>query len=101
MTYPLVFIEWQDAGSPPSDWLTLEEFLRECVLSTCYTVGFLVYEDAHQIKVCQSFFQDQSHLGCGIAIPKGWIIQQSCLDNPTGQLPSTPESHELPKGQSS
>ncbi len=92
MMYPLVYIQWVDAHSSPSEWLDEGDFLTCMNIDVAHTVGYLIHEDEVQVKVAASYFTNKLFCG-GMAIPKSCILMRQVLVDPSGQ--STPTTRPL------
>ena len=66
----LVLVEWVDAISN-SGWHSPKKEL--CEVSSCVTVGFLLYDEEDIITIAQNINITSGNIGDTISIPKGCV----------------------------
>ena len=74
MKYPLIHIEWDDAGADNS-WLTVEDC--EVDSGTVTTVGFLVKETKRHVIIASTYWDNT--VNATIQIPKAMIVSRKVL----------------------
>lgn len=70
---PVVRVDWIDIQAHGSEWKDWSE-VAKMTTAKCMTVGFLVHEDEHQVKVVGSVVEG-AQVGDVTCIPKGCIVE--------------------------
>jgi len=77
LTPPLLRVEWVDAATLDG-WRGREDVLRSPGVAVCVTVGFLIHEDASELRLAQTV-SDGSVNGV-MSIPVGMVKSRKRLD---------------------
>lgn len=76
--YPIVLITWIDACGGGDQWISLEDLLRQ-ELVTHYSIGYLVKEDTTSTIITMSYENDEESMGAFLVIPNVNIINKTTL----------------------
>ena len=66
----VIYVEWVDSTST-AEWVDLEDVASDCILESCYTVGYLVEEHPDYIVVSSTY--SSKNIIDPLSIPKGVI----------------------------
>lgn len=77
--YPLLYVRWLDACSiGKAGWKTLRK-AKKNKPAVFETVGWLVKEDRHVIKLVSSIEHGGNLVDGDVVIPKGWLLKRKKL----------------------
>lgn len=82
---PVVRVDWIDIQAHGSEWKDWSD-VAKMTTAKCMTVGFLVAEDEHQVKIVGSVVEG-AQVGDVTCIPKGCIVKTLKLEQVQVDLP--------------